>query len=116
MQMSPLGLRFQFVSFFLSCHKSLCANKTQEPHLQHLMSQNDEFLDRVFVMTQVSNVDLPKKRFPVVQVDSMCQVASICRSLAKRVDLESLLVDWKRVKIVHKNSTLPRENSPGSFK
>ena len=47
---------------------------------------------RTFVMTQVSNVDL-QTRFPVIQIDSMCQVASICRSLALSVVLESLLVD-----------------------
>ena len=46
----------------------------REPHLQHLVSQIDEFLDGVFVMTQVSNVDL-QKRFPVILMDSMCQVA-----------------------------------------
>ena len=68
------------------------------------VSQTDEFLDRMFVMTQVSNVDL-QKRFPVIQIDSMCQVASICRSLAWSVDLESLLFDWKRVKMFHYNST-----------
>ena len=56
------------------------------------MSQIDEFLDALFVMTQVSNVDL-QKRFPVIQIDSMCQVASVCRSLAQREDLESLQVD-----------------------
>ena len=60
------------------------------------MSQIDEFLDGLFVMTQVSDVDL-QKRFPVIQIDSMCQVASVCRSLAWRVDLESLQVYWKRV-------------------
>ena len=58
-------------------------------------------------MTRVSNVDL-QKRFPVIQVDSMFQVASVCRSSAQIADLKSLLVDWERVKNVHKNSTLIR--------
>ena len=84
-------------SFFLSCHKS---------HLEHLVSQIDEFLDGLFVMTQVSDVDL-QKRFPVIQIDSMCQVASVCRSLAWRVDLESL--HCKRLNMFHHNSTLLRE-------
>ena len=52
-----------------------------EPHLWPLVSKIDEFLDKVFVMTRMSNVDL-QKRFPVVQIDSMCQVASVCRRLA----------------------------------
>ena len=38
----------------------------------------DEFLEKVFAMTRV---DL-QKRFPVVQVDSMFQVATVCRSSA----------------------------------
>ena len=45
-----------------------------------MVSQIDEFLDELFVLTQVSNVDL-EKRFLVVPKDSMCQVASVCRSL-----------------------------------
>ena len=46
------------------------------------VSQIDEFHDEVFVMTYVSNVDL-QKPFPVIQMmGSMCQVASVCRSLA----------------------------------
>ena len=65
----------------------------------------EEFLDEVFVMTPVSNVDL-QKRFPVVQIDSMFQRASVCHSSAQNEDLESLSVDWERVKIVHANSTL----------
>ena len=73
-----------------------------EPQLQHLVSQVDEFRERVFVMTQVSNVEL-QKSFPVIQIDSMCQVASVCRSWAQHVDLESLLVDWERVNIFHYN-------------
>ena len=59
----------------------------------------DEFLDEVLVMTRASNVDLQKKRFPVVQMDSLFQVASVCRSSAQIADLESLLVDWERVKM-----------------
>ena len=57
----------------------------------------DEFLDKVFVMTRTSSVDL-QKRFPVIQVDSMFQVASVCRRSAKIADFEPLLVDWERVK------------------
>ena len=69
----------------------------------------DEFLDKVFAMTRVSNVDL-QKRFPVVQVDSMFQVASVCRRLGTDhgLELKSLLVDWERAKFVHHNSTLLR--------
>ena len=57
------------------------------------------------MLTQVSDVNL-QKRFPVIQIDSMCQVASVCGNEAYRVDLESLQVDWKRVKTCfHCNST-----------
>ena len=61
----------------------------------------------MFVMTRASSVDL-QKRFPVVQVDSMFQVASVCRSSAKIAYLESLLVDWERVKMFHYSLTLLR--------
>ena len=60
------------------------------------MSSMDDSLDKVFVMTRVLNVDL-QKRFPVVQMDSMFQVASVCRCPAEIEDLKSLLVDWERV-------------------
>ena len=50
------SVRFQFVLHLLR-QVSLCSYAL-EPHLWHLVSQIDEFLDKVFVMTQVSNVDL----------------------------------------------------------
>ena len=56
-------------------------------------------------MTRMSNVYL-QKRFPVIQIESMCRVAGVCRNLAQSVDLESLLVDWERVKLFRYNSTL----------
>ena len=56
----------------------------------------DEFPDEVFAMTRASNVDV-QKRFPVVQVDSMFQVASVRRSSAQITDLGFLLVDWETV-------------------
>ena len=46
------------------------------------------------------------KRFPVVQMDSTFQVASVCSGSAWIADLKSLLVDWERVKVFHHNSTL----------
>ena len=49
-------------------------------------------------MTRASNVDL-QKRFPVVQVDSTFQIASVCRNSAQIAELESLLVDWERVNV-----------------
>ena len=58
-------------------------------------------------MTRASNVDV-QKRFPVVQVDPMFQVASVRRSSAQIADLEFLLVDWESVNFVHCNSTLLR--------
>ena len=39
------------------------------------------------VMNPTCGVDC-QKRFPVVQTNSMCQVASVCRTLAWNVDLE----------------------------
>ena len=65
----------------------------------------DEFLDIVFVMTQMSIVVL-QRRFPVIQVDPMFQVGSVCRGFAQIANLESLLVDWERVNIFHFDSTL----------
>ena len=62
-----------------------------------------ESLDKLFVMTRASNVDF-QKRFPVVQMDSMFQGASACRSSAQIADFESLLVDWEREKTFHYNS------------
>ena len=67
----------------------------------------DDSVDKVFAMTQASNVGV-QKRFPVVQMDSMFQVASVCRSSAEIADLKSLLVDWERVNNFHCNSTLLR--------
>ena len=66
-------------SFILSCHRSPRA--------------------LVFAMTSALNVDL-EKRF--------LQVASVCRNSALIEDLESLLVDWERVKNLHYNLTLLR--------
>ena len=83
LQMSALELCFQFVSSSLA--------------------KGDEFLNKVFVTTHVSNVDL-QKRFPVVQINSMCHVPSVCRSLAQSADLESLLipvVEHKHVAAAH---------------
>ena len=45
------------------------------------MSQVDESIDKVFAMPRASNVDL-QKRFPVVEMNFMFQVASVCRSSA----------------------------------
>ena len=50
-------------------------------------------------MNRILSVDC--QNVPVVQTDSKCQVASVCRGLALNVDLESLLVDWEREKFVH---------------
>ena len=48
---------------------SLC-RLARELDLQHLKSYMDATLDKVFVMTRASNVDL-QKRFPAIQIDSM---------------------------------------------
>ena len=38
-----------------------------------------------------------QKRFPVVQINSMYQVASVCRGSGWNENLASFLVDWERV-------------------
>ena len=44
------------------------------------------------------------ERFLVIQTDSKCQEASVCRNLAWSVDSTSLLVYWERVKHFHRSS------------
>ena len=51
-----IGIVLPFVLHLLR-QVSLCSYAL-EPHLWHLVSQIDEFLDKVFLMTQVPNVDL----------------------------------------------------------
>ena len=44
---------------------------------------------------------ITKKRFPVIQMYSMCQEACVCRGSAWNEHLESLQADWKRMTISH---------------
>ena len=68
-----------------------------------LVLYKSEFLDNYFVMNQMWQSDY-LERSPVIQMYSMCQVASVCRGLARNENLESLQVDWKRETISHCNS------------
>ena len=52
-----------------------------------LESKSEEFLEKVSVMNRTMGVDC-QKRFPVVQTNSMYQVASVFRGLAQSEDLE----------------------------
>ena len=58
--------------------------------------RKSEFLDNDFGTNQTQNINF-QKRFPVVQMHSMCQVAGVCRG----DNLEALLVDWERKTISH---------------
>ena len=42
--------------------------------------------------------------FPVIQIDSMCQVAGVCRGSARNENSESLQFDWQRRTVSHCNS------------
>ena len=68
-------------------------------------SWNAEFLDKMSVMNRTKGVHC-QKSFPVIQTSSLHQVAPVCRGLPLNVDLELLLVDWERKKIVHCNSSI----------
>ena len=50
-----------------------------------------EFFEDDFWVNQTSKIDFPK-RFPVIQVDSMCQAAIFCRGWAWSENSESLQV------------------------
>ena len=63
--------------------------------LSLLVLRKSEFLDDDLGMNQKKKIDY-QSRFPVIQMYSMCQVASVCRGSAWNENLESLQVDWKR--------------------
>ena len=46
---------------------------------------------------------ISKKRFPVIQIDSMYQMSSVCRGWPKNENSESSQVDWKRETTFHYN-------------
>ena len=96
--MSALELCLDFV-----CHR-LCGY-SPSLHLLHVLfaHRQIEFFEVDLGMNQMWKID-HQKRFPVVQMHSMCQVASVCRGSAKNENLKSLLVEWEREKASHCDS------------
>ena len=70
--------------------------------LSLLVSHNNEFLEKNFGANQIKKIEY-QKRFPVIQVHFIFQMASVCRGSAWKKNLESLLVNWECKTISHCN-------------